>query len=129
MSPPSANSYDILAVYRLESLSECVVRVHARCSFACDPSGGSILEHPLGRPDLRRCPPSHLTSSFDGEGICSVLSVCEAIPRGNKCSRQFKFLEGHHNLSWSVPVLNWIIWRGVGIVCNVFECASFYASV
>ena len=97
MYPSSANSYDILAVYRLEPLSECVVRVHARCSFACDPSGGSILEHPLGRPDLRRCPPSHLTSSFDGEGICSVLSVCEAIPRGNKCSIQFNFSEGQHN--------------------------------
>ena len=46
MYPSFANSYDILAVYRLESLSERVVRVYARCSFACDPSGGSILEHP-----------------------------------------------------------------------------------
>ena len=44
MSPSSANSYDILAVYRPEPRFDCVVRLHARFSFACDPSGGSILE-------------------------------------------------------------------------------------
>ena len=93
MYPSSANSYDILAVYRLEPLSECVRAAHSLATLAAVLS----WSNPLGRPDLRRCPPSHLTSLFDGEGICSVLSVCEAIPRGNKCSRQFNFLEGHHN--------------------------------
>ena len=104
--PSSGNSYDILAVYRPESRSECVLRVHARLSFDCDPSGGSILERSPRAARSAPLPPSHLAKLCDDKGLCTVLSVLGGgggAPRRKGSTGSFNYWRVYHVCQGQFP--------------------------